>query len=189
MQALHLLYWGSSKSYFKFNQWCFQSQCVSWELLRSTWCPTELSTPGNPHPRLSGFSLQTLLFSGSILVWLSRPLSLFMQIYCLFIASGIHHGWPHVLCSEVMCHEHLPAQPLRQRAQSRAGSETLLGSFVRLPNASWMWTGSNSSCKPGPSTPACSWWSVWVYPTGKNHVLHRHLVIKQNMCHRVGTSS
>lgn len=31
----------------------------SWELLRSAWCPTEISTPGHPCCRLGDFSLET----------------------------------------------------------------------------------------------------------------------------------
>lgn len=161
------------------------------ELLRSTGCPTELRAPGNPCSRLSDFFLFFFKdpFHGSILLWLSRPLSLFMQIYCLFTAWGIHHDRPNVRCSEVMCHEHLLAQPLRQSPQLWASSGTLVGSPECLPDRSWMCTGSNSSCKPGQSPPARSWCSVWLYPTGKNHVLHRYLVIRQNTWHRLGTSS
>lgn len=178
MQPLHLSYWGSFKSYFKFKQWCFQSQLLVGCYWGAHGAP--LNSVFLEIPAAAQWFFFTDPFSGSILLWLSRPLSLIMQIYCLFIASGIHHEWPYVMGSEIMCHEYLPAQPLRQRPQVWVRSETHLGSFVCLPNKSWMPTGNNSSCKPGQSTLAWSWWSVCVYPMGKNHVLHTHLVIKQN---------
>lgn len=157
MQALHLPYWGHLKSYFKYSD-VFRANV----LVGSYWGAhgaLEIPTAGS----MIFFFADP--FCGSILLCLSRPLSLSMQIYCLFTAWEIHHHWPYVRCSEFVCQEHLPAQPLRQSPQLWASSGTPQGSSAHLPDESWMWTGNNSSCKPGQSTLEHSWCSVWVYPT------------------------
>lgn len=141
----------------------------SWELLRSTWCPTELSTPGNPRCRFSDFSLQTLFV---VLFYYCFPDHwVFPCRFTVFVQL-----WGSIRAGPMLC-------ATSTSLPSHWDTELSSGPALKLP---WMWTGNNSSCKPAPG---CSWWSRWVYPTGKNHILQRHLVIKHNTWYRFGTSS